>query len=114
MQSGVTGINTIRIYSPIKQVLDQDPKGVFIRKYVPELEHVPDTFLAEPHKMPMGEQMMARCVIGKDYPAPIVDHKSAYAEAKSRMFAAKGSKPAREAARRVYRKHGSRREPVRR
>ncbi|MEM9282503.1 MAG: deoxyribodipyrimidine photo-lyase [Verrucomicrobiota bacterium] len=109
MQSGVTGINAIRIYSPIKQVIDQDPKGQFIRKYVPGLAEVPDTYLAEPHKMPMAEQMMARCVIGKDYPEPIVDHKTAYVEAKRRMYTAKGAKQARAEAKRVYQKHGSRR-----
>jgi deoxyribodipyrimidine photo-lyase len=49
MQSGVTGINTVRIYSPEKQVLDQDPKGVFIRRWVPELQNIPDEYLAQPY-----------------------------------------------------------------
>ncbi|MEM9941196.1 MAG: deoxyribodipyrimidine photo-lyase/cryptochrome family protein, partial [Planctomycetota bacterium] len=74
MQSGVTGINTIRIYSPIKQVSDHDPQGIFIRKYLPELEGIPDKHLAEPHKMNLMEQSLFGCQIGKDYPAPIVDH----------------------------------------
>ncbi|MCU0707465.1 MAG: deoxyribodipyrimidine photo-lyase, partial [Pirellula sp.] len=41
MQSGVTGINTVRIYSPVKQAMDQDPDGTFVRTWLPELEHVP-------------------------------------------------------------------------
>ena len=45
MQSGTTGINTIRIYNPVKQGLDQDPTGVFTRRWVPELAPVPDSFL---------------------------------------------------------------------
>ena len=68
MQSGVTGINTVRIYSPSKQVLDQDPHGEFIRRYVPELADVPDEHLAEPHKMPPIIQQDCGCVVGRDYP----------------------------------------------
>ena len=67
MQSGVTGINAIRIYSPAKQAVDQDPKGHFIRRWVPELKDVPTDYLAEPHKMPEPLQMATNCIIGKDY-----------------------------------------------
>ena len=111
MQSGTTGINTIRIYSPAKQVLDNDPEGRFIRKYVPELARVPDEFLAEPHLMPGLTQHMAACVIGEDYPAPIVDHKAAYNAAKAAVFAARAKPAAKAEARRVYVKHGSRKRP---
>jgi deoxyribodipyrimidine photo-lyase len=113
MQSGVTGINTIRIYSPAKQVLDHDPTGIFIRRYVPELANVPDEFLAEPHTMPLMTQHMARCVIGVDYPAPIVDHATAYAHAKAAIFARRGSAGTRAESRRVYATHGSRKRPAR-
>ena len=111
MQSGVTGINTVRIYSPAKQVLDHDPSGIFIRRYLPELANVPDEFLAEPHAMPLMTQHMARCVIGVDYPAPIVDHASAYAHAKSAIFARRGAAGTRAESRRVLVAHGSRKRP---
>ncbi len=111
MQSGTTGINTIRIYSPAKQVLDNDPEGRFIRKYVPELADVPDEHLAEPHLMPGLTQHMAGCVIGQDYPAPIVDHKTAYNAAKAAIYAARGKPAAKAEANRVYTKHGSRKKP---
>ena len=109
MQAGTTGINTVRIYSPIKQVADQDPKGEFIRRWVPELREVPTEFIARPETMPALTQGMAGCEIGRDYPAPIVEHAIAYREAKARVFAARGTKEARREAGRVYAKHGSRR-----
>ena len=48
MQSGTTGINTVRMYNPIKQGIDQDPNATFIRKWVPELDHLST---AEIHKV---------------------------------------------------------------
>jgi deoxyribodipyrimidine photo-lyase len=113
MQSGVTGINAVRIYSPIKQVLDQDPDGVFIKQYVPELEAVPPEHIAEPHRMPSALQQKIGCVIGKQYPAPIVEHGPAYSQARARIYAARRSPEARTASERVVLKHGSRRRPNR-
>ena len=112
MQSGTTGINTVRIYSPIKQVSDQDPTGVFIRQWVPELARVPDKHLPQPHLMDETTQAQAGCVIGQDYPPPIVDHKTAYAEARSRVSAIRRTDQAREEAQRVLKKHGSRKRPA--
>ncbi len=113
MQSGTTGINAIRIYSPIKQVLDQDPEGEFIKQYLPELEGVSKKFIAEPHKMPHDEQAKSGCVIGKDYPEPVVEHGKAYQSARQRIYARKRSAEAKENAKQVYQKHGSRRSPIR-
>lgn len=114
MQSGTTGINTVRIYSPAKQVKDQDPKGVFLRRWLPELEGVPEKYLAEPHTMPPLLQQAAGCVIGKDYPAPVVDHSIAYKAARDRVFAVRRGSQSREESQRVYQKHGSRRRPAER
>jgi len=113
MQSGVTGINTVRIYSPIKQVIDQDPEGEFIRQHCPELALVPSAYLSRPEEMPAPVQAAAGCVIGRDYPQPIVDHLTAYRAARQQMYAVKGSKQARLNAKNVYHKHGSRRQPLR-
>lgn len=73
MQAGTTGINTIRMYNPVKQSQDHDPKGVFIKQWLPQLQNVPEQFIHEPYKMSLIEQQLYGVIIGKDYPAPIVD-----------------------------------------
>jgi len=110
MQSGTTGINTLRIYNPTKQALDQDPHGLFIRRWVPELVGVPLVFLHTPWTMPPATQQATGCVIGRDYPAPLVDHAAAVREAKRRLAAVRGDPAARAEARAVARRHGSRRD----
>jgi len=108
MQSGTTGINTLRIYSPTKQAQDQDPQGLFIRRWVPELARVPLPFLAEPWKMDASVQRMSGCIMAVDYPAPIVDDKVAMKAAKDRMYGLRQSSQAREEAEDVQARHGSR------
>ncbi|MBC7620033.1 MAG: deoxyribodipyrimidine photo-lyase [Candidatus Saccharibacteria bacterium] len=108
MQSGTTGINTLRMYSPTKQAQDQDPQGVFIRRWIPELSKVPLPYLAEPWKMDVSVQHMAGCMIGVDYPAPIVDDKVAMKAAKDRMYGLRKTDDAREEAGDVQARHGSR------
>ena len=73
MQSGTTGINTIRIYSPVKNSEEHDSKGFFIKQWIPELAEVPVSLLHEPWKMNIIEQQFYNCEIGKDYPSPIVN-----------------------------------------
>jgi len=70
-----------RIYNPGRQQARFDPDGVYVRRYVPELERVPDRYLAEPWTMPDDVQRESGCRIGHDYPAPIVDHAQARREA---------------------------------
>ena len=63
-----------RLYNPARHQERYDPDGVYVRRWVPELRAVPDERLAEPWTMTDDEQQAAGCVIGEDYPAPIVDH----------------------------------------
>ena len=99
MQSGVTGINTIRIYSPTKQSHDQDPTGTFIRQWVPELAGVEPEFIHEPWLMPTP-------LAG--YPAPVVELKAATLAAKEKIYGKKAEKDVKIEAARVFEKHGSR------
>ena len=108
MQSGTTGINTLRMYSPTKQAQDQDPKGLFIRRWVPELTKVPLPYLTEPWKMDLSVQRMADCFIGVDYPLPIVEDKTAMKAAKDRMYGLRKTPQARIEAADVQDRHGSR------
>ncbi|MEO0438838.1 MAG: deoxyribodipyrimidine photo-lyase [Pseudomonadota bacterium] len=109
MQAGTTGIAAKRIYSPIKQVIDHDPEGVFLRRWLPELKNVPNEYMAEPHKMPIEIQKLAGCLIGTDYPAPIVDHSTAYREARDKIQRASRAAKLQGESARVFERHGSRR-----
>jgi deoxyribodipyrimidine photo-lyase len=108
MQSGVTGINTVRIYSPTKQAHDQDPEGTFIRKWVPELANVPAPFVWEPWRISLDDQDRWGCQLDRDYPRPIVVHEEAVREAKRRIYEIRKTDEARLEAEQVVRKHGSR------
>jgi deoxyribodipyrimidine photo-lyase len=74
-----------RIFNPASQSLKFDPKGAYIRKWVPELGKVPAKFIHEPHLMSAAEQDECGCRIGRDYPGPVVDHGEARKKALS-MF----------------------------
>ncbi len=103
MQSGTTGINTVRIYNPVKQGHDQDPDGRFVRRWLPELAEVPDRFLQEPWTWEGAGR-----ILGKTYPHPIVDHLAAAKEARQKVWGARRGSEFREEARRIQDKHGSR------
>ena len=66
-----------RLYNPMTQQERYDPDGEYVRRYVPELKKVPAKYISEPWKMPDDIQQASGCVIGKDYPKPVVDHKEA-------------------------------------
>lgn len=83
MQSGTTGINTLRIYSPAKQARDQDPQGLYIRQWVPEIGSAA-------------------------YPEPMVDERTALAAAKQKLYGMRQTRTAHAEAEDIQQKHGSR------
>jgi deoxyribodipyrimidine photo-lyase len=89
MQAAVTGINTIRIYNPTKQAEDHDPKGEFIKMWVPELAKLEVPQLFEPWKLTLMEQQFMGFELGRDYPFPVVDMKQSHAQARERLWGRK-------------------------
>ena len=103
MQSGVTGMNALRIYDPVKQQLDHDPTGEFVRRWVPELRDVPDSLLATPWLVASEER--------HGYPDPIVDHAAAVVQAKRRIAAVRQRIRGAGSTKALLERHGSRRPP---
>ncbi|XP_018586695.2 cryptochrome circadian regulator 5 [Scleropages formosus] len=63
-----------RVYSPVAFGKKTDKNGDYIRKYLPILKKFPAEYIYEPWKSPRSLQERAGCIVGKDYPKPIVEH----------------------------------------
>ena len=87
MQSGVTAGEALRLYNPTKQAIEHDPAGTFIRRWVPELRRLPLAYLHQPWTLPPDEGARLGCVVGRDYPLPLVDHEATSRAAKAAIGA---------------------------
>jgi deoxyribodipyrimidine photo-lyase len=72
--TGASAQPYFRVFNPVSQGKKHDPEGVYVRRWVPELRRVPTKFIHEPWRMSPAEQRAAGCMVGTDYPKPIVDH----------------------------------------
>ena len=106
MQSGVTGINAIRVYNPVKQGLDQDPEARFIKRWVPELAHLS----AQAAHTPWAQDVTLFETDTGDtaYPAPVVDLTQSAKAAKDKIATVRQSTGYLRSKEAVYQKHGSR------
>jgi deoxyribodipyrimidine photo-lyase len=105
MQSGYTGVNTIRIYNPIKQSQDHDPKGVFIKEWIPELRDIPEEYIHEPWKIPPMQWAMEGWQTGNYPRAPIVNLQRARKHASDLLYSTKKSKNSRIESVRILERH---------
>ena len=109
MQSGATGLDTVRIYNPVKQSLEHDPLGEFIRRWVPELAAMPDGYIHTPWLLPGGQQARLGIRIGRHYPAPLVEHEAAQRRAKLKLAQVRALPETARQAAEVRANHASRR-----
>ncbi|MEM1344466.1 MAG: FAD-binding domain-containing protein [Pseudomonadota bacterium] len=108
MQSGTTGLNTLRVYNPVKQSKDHDPDGRFLRRWLPELEGVPTKHIHEPWSMPEAVARAAGVRLGRDYPVLVVEPVAAARAARERVYARRRQEGFAEAKQEVIRRHASR------
>jgi len=105
MQAGTMGVNSVRIYNPVKQGYDHDPEGGFIRQGVPELRRAPTELIHEPWQMSAMEQQMYGVALGSDYPERLTDHKAAYNRANETLWSKKNDPKVKQENERILQKH---------
>lgn len=97
MQAGMVGINTLRVYSPHKQLLDQDPDAIFVRRWVPELQSFSAEQISRYETEPLG-----------DYVRPITDINANAKAIKDQLYAIRQSSDGKISAQKTLQAHGSR------
>ena len=105
MQAGVTGINMLRIYNPVKNGKEHDPKGKFVKQWIPELKILPEEMVHTPWEITLIEASVYGFEIGKTYPNPIIDLQKARKHATNYLWPLSKSSKVRKEGKRILAKH---------
>lgn len=105
MQAGTTGINTVRMYNPVKQSLDHDPEGLFIAKWCPELAHLPVQLRHKPWEANALEQAEFGFVPGENYPLPVCSTEGIPKEHREKIWGTRKTNTARTENERILKAH---------
>jgi deoxyribodipyrimidine photo-lyase len=111
MQAGTTGINTIRMYNPVKQSQDHDAEGLFIKQWIPALKNLPIELIHQPWLMSSIEEQLYGVQLGKDYPMPIIEIQAAAKQAREVLWRHRNHPIVQQEKERILKTHTRRKMP---